>query len=333
MADWRPVPSGLMAWPRVRPLPPCHKLVLYHLWASCESAAGCALVAPARLSADLGLPQAEVEQALAGLERCGLLRSDPRTAEVLIADWGRVHRVQSAASRRIWEAAISRIISPRLRRLAQKSMAYALERDRDEPGTGTVMPPPAPQQRRERRADGSSVVPPPPPWAACLEALRRRGVSGQRLRSAQQQLAALRTAEGGELSAADWSAVAEALARADDPAAWLRAVASSGWRRGSLAEAAYPGETAAQAKARLAQAGARPRQQQQPEPRAAEEARLRERLRRVSDFLAQHGQGGSQALAGQIESYRREAAELAARLAALEAEGVEGTGPLPRALH
>lgn len=280
MADARLVPSGLMAWPRVRDLPPCHKLILYHLWASCESAAGCALAVPATLAAELGLPQAEVEAGLAELGRRGLIRSDGRTGEVLIADWGRVHKARAAVSRAIWESALGRIASPRLRRLAERSMRYAFERDA--PGTGGT------GAARVRRQPQAQVAPapaaPPPPWAGCLEALRRRGVTGRQLGAAQRQLAALRTAEGAELSASDWGRVAEALARAGDPVPWLRAVASSGWLREPLAEVAHPGETAAQAKARLARPpGPRQEPSEQDQRRARLMAEARELEQKIQD--------------------------------------------------
>jgi len=134
VAESRLVPTNLMAWPRVRNLLPDQKLIVYHLWATCQSAAGCQLLDLAACSGSLSVAQEALLEALDEFSRRGLVDVDKETGEVAIVDWARWHKFDTPPRRRLAEDAIKRIQSPRLRQIVEKSMAYALREGKGREG-------------------------------------------------------------------------------------------------------------------------------------------------------------------------------------------------------
>ena len=124
MADSRLVPSNLLAWPRVQDLLPDQKLLVYHLWATSPSAAGCWLADLAGIAAALSFTKPALIEALADFSRRGLIDLDTATGEILITDWFRWHKFDSGPRRRLLEDALKRIVSSRLRSLVEISIGY-----------------------------------------------------------------------------------------------------------------------------------------------------------------------------------------------------------------
>ncbi|MEW5972350.1 MAG: hypothetical protein AB1713_01165 [Pseudomonadota bacterium] len=272
MAESRLVPCNLMAWPKIRNLLPEQKLIVYHLWATCQSAVGCQLLDFGAFQGALSLTQEALRDTIGELEKRGLVDVDEETGEVAIVDWARWHKFNTPSRRRLAEDAIKRIQSPRLRQIVEKTMTCDL---REGEGEGKVREVninthPAPVARVTPPAESGG--PTAEPWGGCVEILMKKGVGRGRLAAARRRLAAIRTQEGGALTEADWRDLVEAMSKADDPPAWLTKVASSGWRQGRLADLAHPGETISQVKARLAGG-------HHPQPRASEN-KSKEDLRR-----------------------------------------------------
>ena len=119
MAESRLVPSNLMTWPRVRDLLPDQKLIVYHLWATSASSAGCNLVDVHGLSAHLSLASPALEEALGEFQRRGLVQIDKETGEVFIADWFRFHKFAPGARFRLLQQDVEKIASERLRGLVK----------------------------------------------------------------------------------------------------------------------------------------------------------------------------------------------------------------------
>lgn len=127
MVESRLVPSNLMAWPRVRDLLPDQKLIVYHLWATCPSAGGCFLVDLGAFEGQLSITVAALQGTLAEFQRRGLVLLDEETGEVSIVDWFRFHKFDTAPRRRLLEDAVSRIQSPKLRKLVLEKIEICLK--------------------------------------------------------------------------------------------------------------------------------------------------------------------------------------------------------------
>ncbi len=92
MAEGRIVPCNLMAWPKVRDMLPDQKLLVYHLWATSQSSAGCNLVDYASFQGALSITMVAIENALHEFERRTLIDCDWETGEAFILDWFRFHK-------------------------------------------------------------------------------------------------------------------------------------------------------------------------------------------------------------------------------------------------
>ncbi len=91
MSESRLVPSNLMSWPAVRNMVPDQKLILYHLWATCESVAGVQLFDPGIISGCLGLREGVIIDSWQHMEDRGLLEMDDATGELMLKNWFRFH--------------------------------------------------------------------------------------------------------------------------------------------------------------------------------------------------------------------------------------------------
>lgn len=117
MAEKRIVPANLMAWPRIKNLLPDQKLLIYHLWATADSAAGCWLLDSAGFAAALSLKEEALADALEEFERRELVKMERETGEIFIMDWFRWHTFKNAARRGLLEADALKIRSTALRKL------------------------------------------------------------------------------------------------------------------------------------------------------------------------------------------------------------------------
>lgn len=150
MAESRLVPCNLMAWPRIRDLLPDQKLMVYHLWATCQQVSGCQLLDLAAFQGALSITIPAIQEALAEFQRRDILEMDEQTGEVFIKDWYRFHKFDSPARRRAAEDSIRRIQSTRLKSIVEKSSAYALREGKAREG-------------KEKEVKGSEETPPPTP--------------------------------------------------------------------------------------------------------------------------------------------------------------------------
>lgn len=150
MAESRLVPCNLMAWPRIRDLLPDQKLMVYHLWATCQQVSGCQLLDLAAFQGALSITIPAIQEALAEFQRRNMLEMDEQTGEVFIKDWYRFHKFDSPARRRAAEDSIRRIQSPRLKSIVEGSSTYALREGKGKEGNG-------------REGKGSEDTPPLPP--------------------------------------------------------------------------------------------------------------------------------------------------------------------------
>lgn len=132
MAESRLVPCNLLAWPAIRDLLPDQKLLVYHMWVTCPSAAGCCLLDYAGFQGALSITANAVEDAVMEFERRGLVEYDRATGEVFILAWFRWHKFDTATRRRLLEDALKKVESPRLKTMIlEKSMAYALRKGKE----------------------------------------------------------------------------------------------------------------------------------------------------------------------------------------------------------
>lgn len=134
MAESRLVPCNLMAWPKIRNLLPDQKLIVYHLWATCQSPVGCQLLDLGAFQGALSITQEGLQEALHEFKKRGLVEIDAETGEVAILDWARWHKFDSPARRRLAEDAIKRIQSTKLREIVEKTMACALREGKGREG-------------------------------------------------------------------------------------------------------------------------------------------------------------------------------------------------------
>ncbi|MFZ5580134.1 MAG: hypothetical protein ACOZAQ_06710 [Pseudomonadota bacterium] len=134
MAESRLVPCNLMAWPKIRNLLPDQKLIVYHLWATCQSAVGCQLLDLWAFQGALSITHEVLMDTLGELANKGIVEVDEETGEVAIADWGRWHKFNTPPRRRLAEDAIKHIQSPRLRKIVEKSMICALREGKGREG-------------------------------------------------------------------------------------------------------------------------------------------------------------------------------------------------------
>ncbi len=114
MAESRLVPCNLMSWPEVRDLLPDQKLIVYHLWATSPSSAGCWLLDLAAAQAALSITRDALRDALREFERRGLLLLDESTGEIYVQKWFRWHVFDSAPRRRVLDGDLSRVESEKL---------------------------------------------------------------------------------------------------------------------------------------------------------------------------------------------------------------------------
>lgn len=149
MSESRLVPCNLMAWPRVRDLLPDQKLLVYHLWATCQQASGCQLLDLASFQGALSITSPAIQQALDEFQRRGLIDQDLQTGEVFILDWYRFHKFDSPARRRVAEDSIRRIQSPRLKSIVEESSTYVLREGKVREGKGREDKASNPQERAE----------------------------------------------------------------------------------------------------------------------------------------------------------------------------------------
>jgi hypothetical protein len=117
MAESRLVPSNLLAGYRIRNLLPDQKLIVYHIWATSPSDAGCFEPDIAGWSGHLSItPQALIE-ALVAFSILGLIAQDNITGEIFIIDWFRFHKFDSAIRRNMLKRSVSKIQSKKLKDL------------------------------------------------------------------------------------------------------------------------------------------------------------------------------------------------------------------------
>lgn len=124
MVDGRLVPTNLFSWPSVADLLPDQKMIFAYLWFNpFANSAGCYLLPPVLAAADLSLSRAALEDALREFERRGLVDLDETTGEIFVKSWFRFNKFPPGPRRRVLEADFSRIQSPRLKSIVEKSMA------------------------------------------------------------------------------------------------------------------------------------------------------------------------------------------------------------------
>lgn len=147
MAESRLVPCNLLAWPAIRDLLPDQKLLVYHMWVTCPSAAGCFLLDYAGFQGALSITANAVEDAVMEFERRGLIAYDRSTGEVFILSWFRWHKFDTATRRRLLEDAVKKVESPRLKSMIyEKSMTYVSREGKEREGNINTPPSPPPQR-------------------------------------------------------------------------------------------------------------------------------------------------------------------------------------------
>ncbi|WP_334159279.1 hypothetical protein [Oryzomicrobium sp.] len=102
-------------------------MIVYHLWATCPSAAGCFLVDLGGFEGQLSITTAALQGTLGEFQRRGLVLLDEETGEAFILDWFRFHKFDTAPRRRLLEDAVSRIQSPKLRKLVLEKIEICLK--------------------------------------------------------------------------------------------------------------------------------------------------------------------------------------------------------------
>lgn len=147
MAESRLVPSNLMSWPAIRDLLPDQKLIVYHLWATCPSAAGCWLLDVVACAAALSLSRSALDQALADFEHRQLVALDKKTGEIFICAWFRWHKFDNAIRRGVLEAAIDRVESRTLLGIVEKSSACIPREEKASKEKGS----------KDKRSEGKSL--------------------------------------------------------------------------------------------------------------------------------------------------------------------------------
>lgn len=266
MAESRLVPCNLMAWPRIRDLLPDQKLLVYHLWSTCQQVSGCQLVDLAAFQGALSITSPAVQEALTEFQRRGLVEIDEQTGEVFIKDWFRFHKFDSPSRRRAAEDSIRRIQSPRLRSIVEESATYALREGKVREGKvskdkNPTPPTPRPQAggvepagagsgegvsieleqaiqdelqgRREAVARGEAK--PVADQAAWLAALRKRAAAGEYIITDHgQRVRVRREAEARHQAALEAPPEMDAHTAGKGQALWARARA----QRAKAAEAA-----------------------------------------------------------------------------------------------
>ena len=116
------MPCNLMSWPEVRDLLPDQKLIVYHLWATSPSSAGCWLFDLAAGQAALSIARDALRDALREFERRGLLLLDEKTGEIYIKKWFRWHTFDTAPRKRVLESDVARIESESLLIIIESDM-------------------------------------------------------------------------------------------------------------------------------------------------------------------------------------------------------------------
>lgn len=144
MAESRLVPCNLLAWPAIRDLLPDQKLLVYHMWATCPSAAGCFLLDFAGFQGALSITANAIEDAVLEFERRGLIAYDKATGEVFILAWFRWHKFDTGPRRRLFEDALKKVESPRLKTLIDEKSMTCVPREGKERKGNTTPPTPRP---------------------------------------------------------------------------------------------------------------------------------------------------------------------------------------------
>lgn len=114
MAESRLVLSNLMQGSRVRNYLPDQKLIVYHMWATSPSEAGCYEPDIAGWSGHLSITSVALVEALNDFETKGLISQDKETGEMFILDWFRCHKFDTAIRRKLLDSSIKKIQSKRL---------------------------------------------------------------------------------------------------------------------------------------------------------------------------------------------------------------------------
>lgn len=140
MAESRLVPRNLMAWPKTRNFLPDQKLIIYHLWATCEQACGCCLLELGKFHGDLSISESALQAAIAGFEASKIVRMDQETGEIFILDWFRFHKFDNPVRKRLLAESIARIQSPRLKSIVEKSMSCLPMEVKEREGKKNTMP-------------------------------------------------------------------------------------------------------------------------------------------------------------------------------------------------
>lgn len=115
MSESRLVPRNLMKWPSVRNMVPDQRLILYHLWVTCESAAGVDMFDPGSISGCLGLREGVIIDSWQHMQDRGLLIIDDITGELMLNNWFRFHRFEGIRMKLLIQA-VDRIESESFRK-------------------------------------------------------------------------------------------------------------------------------------------------------------------------------------------------------------------------
>lgn len=144
-----------MAWPKVRDLLPDQKLIVYHLWATSPSAAGCYLLDFAAFSAALSVTIPAMEEAMRDFERRRLLAMDQETGEVFLLDWYRFHKFDSLPRRKLLEDAVKKIQSIHLKTMIIEKSTSCLPREGKERKVNNTPPTPPRGEGKDPPPGGS----------------------------------------------------------------------------------------------------------------------------------------------------------------------------------
>lgn len=114
------IPTNLLNWPRVAPLLPELKLILYASWGSPHvSTCGVGLIPIRPFASTLGLSVEATVEGVAILEEKGLLACDQTTGEIFIKDWFRFHKFATGKSYGMLLTAVEKIESQQLKNLVR----------------------------------------------------------------------------------------------------------------------------------------------------------------------------------------------------------------------
>ncbi len=224
MSEKRIVPSNLMSWPRIKNLLPDQKLIIYHLWATATSAAGCWLLDSAGCAAALSLKEEALADALDEFERRQLVKIDKETGEIFILDWFRWHTFKTAARQDLLQNDIKKIQSTSLQKIiAEAAKSHLPEK------TDTCAPREDKRSKEKKREEEPQAAPAALSSADLekrLEALRAHGarVKDANLESDRQKIDELRRLA----DKAGIEALLNAISTENYPAGALKAALSAG---------------------------------------------------------------------------------------------------------